>query len=113
MTIYLVFVLLAILMALIMRWLGNEWWIMGHRVVAWPFYAAWGVGWTITALYLSGDLSIAQWLKIWALFSVVFPFIVWGAQGGRRASTEEQLRSIAEAVDRITNGLSKIVIWPN
>ena len=71
------FISLAILQGLIIIYAGPVWKVGKWHVVSWPYHAAWGIGWVVTACYLFG---IWDYWFIWALFLTCFPIITVCAQ---------------------------------
>ena len=111
--VYLIFVVLAILQALIMRRLPKIWTIGKYKFYPTPCYSAWGIGWVITGVALMELITWGQWRLFFIIFTLCFPFIFWGMQGkteNENNSDLDNLIRLQEALHQITAGLNKI-IW--
>lgn len=109
----LTFFLLSILYVLIINRLGRYWHFRGWRIMAAPLHGAFGISCVITALWLSGDISGAQWLKIWQVFQASFIPFLWLTF--RREKPQSYFDDITEALDKLAravdDNIQRVAIW--
>ncbi len=68
------------------------------EVVAWPCYAAWGIGWVITGLWLVFGWPLEQYKIIFFTFHSVFPLIFTAAQFNHWLRKKENLDKLLKYV---------------
>ena len=93
---------LAFCQAKIMRRLGMIWHIRDVAIPATPFYDVWGIFWVGTALQVSERLT--YWNLV-ILFSVCFPFILWGHMPPRE-TLGQRLSRLKKDLTTLSDGIA-------
>lgn len=109
----LTFFLLSIVYVLIINRLGRYWYVCGWRVFWAPLHGAFGVSCVITALYFTGDITGAQWVKIWGVFQAAFIPFLWLVF--KREKPQSYFDDVTEALDKLTravdDNIQRVAIW--
>jgi hypothetical protein len=107
------FFILSLVYVCIINRLGRYWHFRGWRVFLAPLHGAFGISVVITALWMAGDITGDQWLKIWRVFQMAFIPFVWLVFKRERAETHfddisKALDSLARAVD---DNIRRVIVW--
>ena len=111
---YIIFFLLSILQALIMRRLPQMWTIKSWTFSPTPCYASWGIGWLLVGAAVDGIINWWQLAQIWFAFTLCFFPIFWGMQPPHKANGTDQhyIDNIAKNLKRLENQLIGIIWLP-
>lgn len=112
-TLEIMFFILAIAYVLIINRLGRFWRYNGWRIFLAPLHGAFGISIVITVLWLSGDITGAQWVKIWRVFQAAFiPFLWLVFKREQPAAHFSDIMQSLKDLERVVNdNIRRVVIW--